>query len=80
MPRSDTVHEFWHATGEPTAPGTASLADFGNEDVASEEAAIESGAPLAIPGQAANGEPAAAAAVAAPGAVARHADGAGSGA
>jgi len=46
-------------------PGRASLADFGNEDVAREEAAIESGAPLAIPAvppiptlpvQAANGE------------------------
>ena len=36
--------------GEPkSAADSASLADFGNEDVATEEAAIESGAPLEIP-------------------------------
>src|SRR5580765_5847656 len=37
-------------TGEPkSAADSASLADFGNEDVATEEAQIESGAPLQIP-------------------------------
>jgi regulator of protease activity HflC (stomatin/prohibitin superfamily) len=36
--------------GEPTsAADSASLADFGTEDVAAEEAAIQSGAPLQIP-------------------------------
>jgi regulator of protease activity HflC (stomatin/prohibitin superfamily) len=36
--------------GQPApAAASASLADFGNEDVATEEAAIESGAPLQIP-------------------------------
>ncbi len=36
--------------GEPkSAADSASLADFGNEDVAQEEADIESGAPLQIP-------------------------------
>jgi hypothetical protein len=36
--------------GEPkSAADSASLADFGNEDVAAEEAQIESGAPLEIP-------------------------------
>jgi hypothetical protein len=36
--------------GEPkSAADSASLADFGNEDVAAEEAQIESGAPLQIP-------------------------------
>ena len=36
--------------GEPkSAADSASLADFGNEDVAAEEAEIESGAPLEIP-------------------------------
>ena len=33
----------------PAAGPSASLADFGNEDVATEEAKIESGAPLEIP-------------------------------
>jgi len=51
--------------GPARSRARASLADFGNEDVAREEAAIESGAPLAIPAvppiptlpvQAANGE------------------------
>src|SRR6478672_8851863 len=38
------------AAGEPkSAADSASLADFGNEDVATEEAEIESGAPLQIP-------------------------------
>src|SRR5689334_10178898 len=38
------------AAGEPkSAADTASLADFGDEDVATEEAEIESGAPLQIP-------------------------------
>jgi len=32
-----------------SAADSASLADFGNEDVATEEAEIESGAPLQIP-------------------------------
>ena len=76
------------AGGGKSAADSASLADFGNEDVATEEAAIESGAPLEIPEvppiptlpvQAANGE-LAAAAVPQPGAVARHNDDAGSGA
>jgi regulator of protease activity HflC (stomatin/prohibitin superfamily) len=76
------------AGGRKSAADSASLADFGNEDVAREEAAIESGAPLEIPevppiptlpAQAANGE-LAAAAVPQPGAVARHNDDAGSGA
>ena len=36
--------------GDPqSAAGSASLADFGDEDVATEEAEIESGAPLQIP-------------------------------
>jgi hypothetical protein len=36
--------------GEPkSAADSASLADFGNENVATEEAEIESGAPLEIP-------------------------------
>jgi hypothetical protein len=56
-----------------SAADSASLADFGNEDVAKEEAAIESGAPLEIPEvppiptlpmQIGNGKLAAAAAVA----------------
>jgi hypothetical protein len=38
------------AAGDSTsAADSASLADFGNEDVAKEEAEIESGAPLEIP-------------------------------
>jgi hypothetical protein len=38
------------AAGEPkSAADSASLADFGHEDVATEEAQIESGAPLEIP-------------------------------
>jgi len=38
------------SAGEPkSAADSASLADFGNEDVATEEAKIESGAPLQIP-------------------------------
>jgi len=77
--------------GEPkSAADSASLADFGNEDVATEEAEIQSGAPLQIPEvppiptlpmQAANGEPAAIA-VPRPDAAARHNhhDAAGSGA
>src|SRR5947207_2121518 len=70
--------------GEPkSAADSASLADFGNEDVAKEEAEIESGAPLQIPqvppiptlpAQVGNGKLAAAAAVAQPDAVARHND------
>ncbi len=75
------------AGGGKSAADSASLADFGNEDVAREEAAIESGAPLEIPAVppiptlpvAANGEPAAAV-VPQPGAVARHNDDADSGA
>ncbi len=67
--------------GEPkSAADSASLADFGNEDVATEEAQIESGAPLQIPQvppiptlpvQVGNGNLAAAAAPQ-PGAAARH--------
>jgi regulator of protease activity HflC (stomatin/prohibitin superfamily) len=76
------------AGGRKSAADSASLADFGNEDVAREEAAIESGAPLEIPEvppiptlpvQAANGE-LTAAAVPQPGAVAGHNDDADSGA
>jgi regulator of protease activity HflC (stomatin/prohibitin superfamily) len=76
------------AGGGKSAADSASLADFGNEDVAREEAEIESGAPLEIPEvppiptlpmRAANGELAAAAAPQ-PGAVARHNDDADSGA
>jgi len=76
------------AGGGKSAADSASLADFGNEDVAREEAAIESGAPLEIPAvppiptlpvQAANGD-LAAAVVPQPGAVARHTDDADSGA
>jgi hypothetical protein len=76
------------AGGGKSAADSASLADFGNEDVAREEAAIESGAPLEIPAvppiptlpvQAGNGE-LAAAVVPQPGAVARHTDDADSGA
>jgi hypothetical protein len=37
------------AGGTKSAADSASLADFGNEDVAAEEAEIESGAPLEIP-------------------------------
>jgi regulator of protease activity HflC (stomatin/prohibitin superfamily) len=69
--------------GQPkSAADTASLADFGDEDVAKEEADIESGAPLqipdvppipALPVQAGNGELAAAAAPR-PDAAARHTD------
>jgi regulator of protease activity HflC (stomatin/prohibitin superfamily) len=69
--------------GEPkSAADSASLADFGDEDVAKEEAEIESGAPLQIPEvppiptsplQAGNGK-LAAAALPQPGAVARHND------
>jgi regulator of protease activity HflC (stomatin/prohibitin superfamily) len=74
--------------GGKSAADSASLADFGNEDVAREEAEIESGAPLAIPEvppipalpvQAGNGG-LAAAAVPQPGAVARHDNDADSGA
>ena len=74
--------------GGKSAADSASLADFGNEDVAREEAEIESGAPLEIPEvppiptlpvQAANGE-LAAVAVPQPGAVARHDNDADSGA
>src|SRR6201982_1744605 len=70
------------AGGGKSAADSASLADFGNEDVAREEAAIESGAPLEIPAvppiptlpvQAGNGE-LAAAPVPQPGAMARHTD------
>ena len=76
------------AGGGKSAADSASLADFGNEDVAREEAAIESGAPLEIPAvppiptlpvQAGNGE-LDAAVVPQPGAVARHNDDADSGA
>jgi regulator of protease activity HflC (stomatin/prohibitin superfamily) len=73
--------------GEPkSAADSASLADFGNEDVAREEAEIESGAPLEIPEvppiptlpvQVGNGQPAA---VPQPDAVARRDDEADSGA
>jgi regulator of protease activity HflC (stomatin/prohibitin superfamily) len=73
--------------GEPkSAADSASLADFGNEDVAREEAEIESGAPLEIPEvppiptlpvQVGNGKPAA---VPQPDAVARRDDEADSGA
>jgi regulator of protease activity HflC (stomatin/prohibitin superfamily) len=65
-----------------SAADSASLADFGNEDVAKEEAEIESGAPLQIPEvppiptlpmQVGNGR-LAATAVPQPGAVARHDD------
>jgi hypothetical protein len=69
--------------GEPkSAADSASLADFGNEDVATEEAQIESGAPLQIPQvppiptlatQVGNGN-LATAAVPQPGAAARHND------
>jgi hypothetical protein len=68
------------AGGRKSAADSASLADFGNEDVAREEAEIESGAPLEIPEvppiptlpmQAGNGE-LAAIAVPQPGATARH--------
>jgi regulator of protease activity HflC (stomatin/prohibitin superfamily) len=68
--------------GSKSAADSASLADFGNEDVAREEAEIESGAPLEIPEvppiptlpmQAANGE-LAAATVPQPAAAARHDD------
>jgi hypothetical protein len=69
--------------GEPkSAADSASLADFGNEDVAAEEAQIESGAPLQIPQvppiptlptQVGNGN-LATAAVPQPGAAARHND------
>jgi hypothetical protein len=71
--------------GEPkSAADSASLADFGNEDVATEEAEIQSGAPLQIPQvppiptlptQVGNGKLAAAAAVAKPDAEARHSGG-----
>jgi hypothetical protein len=68
------------AAGEPkSAADSASLADFGNEDVATEEAKIESGAPLQIPQvppiptPVGNGK-LAAAAVAQPDAAARHND------
>ena len=76
------------AGGGKSAADSASLADFGNEDIAAEEAEIESGAPLEIPAvppiptlpmQAANGE-LAAAVVPQPGAAARHNDDADSGA
>jgi regulator of protease activity HflC (stomatin/prohibitin superfamily) len=76
------------AGGTKSAADSASLADFGNEDVAREEAAIESGAPLEIPEvppiltlpmQAANGE-LAAVAMPQPGAAAGHNDDAVSGA
>jgi hypothetical protein len=67
--------------GEPkSAADSASLADFGNEDVATEEAQIESGAPLQIPQvppiptPVGNGKLAAAVAVAPPDAAARHHD------
>jgi hypothetical protein len=65
-----------------SAADSASLADFGNEDVATEEAEIESGAPLEIPEvppiptlpmPVGNGK-LAAAAVPQPGAAARHND------
>ena len=76
------------AGGGKSAADSASLADFGNEDIAAEEAQIESGAPLEIPAvppiptlpmQAANGE-LAAAVVPQPEAAARHNDDADSGA
>ena len=70
--------------GEPkSAADSASLADFGNEDVATEEAEIESGLPLQIPEvppiptmptPVGNGKLAAAAAVPQPDAAARHND------
>jgi regulator of protease activity HflC (stomatin/prohibitin superfamily) len=70
--------------GDPqSAAGSASLADFGNEDAATEEAEIESGAPLQIPAvppiptlpiQAGNGNAAAAAAAPRPSATPRHND------
>jgi regulator of protease activity HflC (stomatin/prohibitin superfamily) len=75
--------------GEPkSAADSASLADFGNEDVAKEEAEIQSGAPLEIPEappiptlpmRVGNGK-LATAAVPQPDAVARHSDDADSGA
>ncbi len=55
------------AGNQGTAAGSASLADFGTDDVATEEAAIQNGAPLQIPAvppiptsplQASNGKPA----------------------
>jgi hypothetical protein len=67
--------------GNP-AEDSASLADFGDEDVAGAEAAITSGAPLEVPEvppipqlpiQASNGKPAAAA-VTRPDAASRHND------
>jgi regulator of protease activity HflC (stomatin/prohibitin superfamily) len=76
--------------GEPkSAADSASLADFGTEDVATEEAAIQSGAPLQIPQvppiptlpqQAGNGNLAAAAAPRPDAAVQRNDDDADSGA
>jgi hypothetical protein len=68
---------------ERSAADSASLADFGKEDVAEAEAGITSGAPLEIPEvppipklpiQASNGKLVAAAAGPAPGAVARPND------
>jgi regulator of protease activity HflC (stomatin/prohibitin superfamily) len=66
-----------------SAADSASLADFGDEDVATEEAAIESGAPLHIPQvppiptlplQAGNGKTAATTTAPQPGATAPHND------
>ena len=66
-----------------SAADSASLADFGDEDVEKVEAEIESGAPLEIPEvppipklplQVSNGKLAATAAVPQPGAVTRHDD------
>jgi hypothetical protein len=69
------------AGGRKSAEDTASLADFGDEDVAEAEAEITSGAPLEIPEvppipqlpvQVSNGKLAAAVAGPQPDAVARH--------
>ena len=71
------------ADNSKPAEDSASLADFGNEDVAAAEAAITSGAPLEIPevppipqlpAQVSNGKLVAAAAVPQPDAVAPHSD------
>jgi len=88
MPVPVELLRFFENSAPPSPAGdrksaadSASLADFGNEDVAKEEAEIESGAPLQIPEvppiptlpmQASNGK--LAAAVPQPGAVARHDD------
>jgi hypothetical protein len=89
MPVPFELLRFFDKLTPPAAAGdsksaadSASLADFGNEDVAKEEAEIQGGAPLEIPEvppiptlptQVGNGK-LAAAAVPRPGAVARHND------